>query len=214
MRMRRKRDRDQKRGGKCGIEVRGSGVCRCRPCDVGLGMLAPDPNMYHRNIRKRDRGMRWHSSRDTKLRKGPKISPSVRSYQRRTEHDWSLERRSATIQTGSQSSPASRAQSECCCMAFHLPCGKCLGEQVGNHVVCGTINKFEDSSPHRVPDEMIMLSSSMKVIGGGKRERRLIIAVKYGGGTDGAEKFADKASQPDAFLRGMHGCDILRLGCG
>ena len=47
-----------------------------------------------------------------------------------------------------------------------------------------------------------------------KRERRLIIAVKYGGGTDGAEKFADKASQPDAFLRGMCGCDILRLSRG
>ena len=83
----------------CRIVITGA-VCECHPCDIELGVLMLDLNMYPRNVIKKNREMRWYSGQGMKPCKSSKISLSVCSYQHCTEHDWSSECWPKMVQVG------------------------------------------------------------------------------------------------------------------
>ena len=67
-------------------------------------------------------------------------------------------------------------------MAHYLPLGKCLGQDVGGHVVCRAVHEVDHLPHHALADEMIayvdVLGARVVVIVDSKRERCLVIAME------------------------------------
>ena len=103
-------------------------------------------------------------------------------------------------------------------MALHLPAWEGLGEDVRNHVICGTVNESKCTRIYCLPNEMItdvdMFGACMEIVIGGKCECRLVVAVECGWGVDVAKQLADEPTQPNAFFCSMRGCNVLSFGSG
>jgi len=103
-------------------------------------------------------------------------------------------------------------------MAYYLPLGKCLGQDVCSHVVSWTVYKIDNFPHNALANEMVsnvdVLRAYVIVVINCKRERGLIVAVKGCLSDQQGEQFAYEATEPDALLRSMRSCDIFHLRCG
>ena len=69
-------------------------------------------------------------------------------------------------------------------MAFDLPARKGLGEDVGRHIVCRTIDDVDSGARDYLADEMVanvyVLGSHVIIVIRRELERRLVIAMEGG----------------------------------
>ena len=83
-------------------------------------------------------------------------------------------------------------------MALHLPAWEGLGEDIRNHIICGTISEFEYSRVYCLPNEVVsdvdMFGACMEVIICSKCECGLVVAMEGGWSVNVAEQFANESA--------------------
>jgi hypothetical protein len=109
-------------------------------------------------------------------------------------------------------------QAEACGEVLHFQRGKCLGEDIGNHVVGGAIYEVQSALLHHPTDPMVahvnVLRAHVILVVARERNHGLIVGEQGDGVGEGAEKFREEALEPEALLHAMCSHDILALHHG
>jgi hypothetical protein len=103
------------------------------------------------------------------------------------------------------------------CEVLGLNAWKCLHEDIGSHVIGGTIVQDDVAFFNHKVDEMIMnidmLCASVKASILSECDGTLVVTEESSGFREQAKDLTNELSKPDSFLRGLACSNILSFHC-
>ena len=101
---------------------------------------------------------------------------------------------------------------------LHLCRREGLGECIGDHVICGAIDKLDRPLLHDPADPVVthidVLGARVVLVVMHEGDGHLVVRKEGGRALDVAKHLRDEVAEPEGFLAAMHRCDVLTLGGG